>query len=232
VRRVAALVVLALLAIGVGVGEAITPSTEHVLLVGDSIMRQTGGAIERQLGDDWTVHNAGVNNSGLLTPGFYDWPAQLEEELARTDPDVVVFLMIGNYTADPDEFWRSPGGDLVRSIDDPAFAREWGEQADAAISTILDSGAEVVLVLPPPMPTDELQAVVDGLRRQYRRIARAHDGITLVDAERPLGDANGDWQGFRPGEDVPIRTADAVHLAPRGQRLLAQAIVPKIREAG
>jgi hypothetical protein len=52
VTRVFGLVVLGLLALGVGVGEALTPSTEHVLLVGDSIMRQTGPALSRQLGDD------------------------------------------------------------------------------------------------------------------------------------------------------------------------------------
>jgi hypothetical protein len=230
-RRVAAVVVLALLAIGVGVGEALTPSTEHVLLVGDSIMRQTGDAIERQLGDGWTVHNEGVNNSGLLTPGFYDWADQLEQQLAQTDPDVVVFLMIGNYTADPDEFWRTPGGELVRDIGSPAFAREWGRQADAAMAAIAETGAEVVLVLPPPMPTDDLQAVVDALRQQYRRIARQNDFVRLVDAARPLGGPDGEWIGFRPGEDVPVRVADGVHLAPRGQRLLAQAIVPQIKDA-
>ena len=230
-RRVAALVVLALLAIGVGVGEALTPSTEHVLLVGDSIMRQTGGAIERQLGDGWTVHNEGVNNSGLLTPGFFDWADQLEQQLAQTDPDVVVFLMIGNYTSDPAEFWRSPGGELVRDIGSPAFAQQWGRQADAAMAAIAESGAEVVLVLPPPMPTDALQAVVDALRHEYRRIARQNDFVRLVDAARPLGGRDGEWIGFRPGEDVPVRVADGVHLAPRGQRLLAQAIVPQIRNA-
>ena len=75
--RVVGLVVLGLLAVGVGVGEALTPSTEHVLLVGDSIMRQTGPALTRQLGDEYTVHNEGVNGSGLLTPAVFDWADQL-----------------------------------------------------------------------------------------------------------------------------------------------------------
>ena len=57
-KRAAGLVVLALLAGGVAArGAAVRPPTEHVLLVGDSIMRQTGPALARQLGDGYTVHN-------------------------------------------------------------------------------------------------------------------------------------------------------------------------------
>lgn len=228
-KRAAGLLVLALLAVGVGVGEAATPSTRHALLVGDSIMRQTGPALANRLGDGWTVHNEGVNGSGLLTPGVFDWSDRLEQDLARTDPDVVVFLMIGNYTADPSELWHTPEGEVVRDIGAPAFAREWGRQADEAMDAIAETGAPVVLVLPPPMPTDELQAVVDALRDEYRRIAAERPFVRLVDAARPLGGPDGEWIGFLPGEDVPIRTADAVHLAPHGQRLLAQTIAPVVR---
>ena len=141
VTRVAGLVVLGLLAVGVGVGEALTPGTEHVLLVGDSIMRQTGPALTRQLGDEYTVHNEGVNGSGLLTPRFFDWADQLEQDLVRTDPDVVVMLFIGNYTDDPAEFWTTPEGEVIRSVGAPHFAREWGRQVDAAMAAIAETGA-------------------------------------------------------------------------------------------
>jgi hypothetical protein len=231
-RRVAGLVVLALLAVGVGVGEALTPSTEHVLLIGDSIMHQTGPSLANQLGDGWTVHDEGVNGSGLLTPDFFDWPDHLEQALAQTDPDVVVFLMIGNYTAEPDEFWRTPQGRVVRDIGSPAFAREWGRQADLAMDAIAETGAPVVLVLPPPMVTDELQAIVDGLRDEYERIASERPYVHLVDAADAIGGPNGEWVGELPAGDGsvrPVRTADTVHLAPHGARLLAREIVPAIK---
>jgi hypothetical protein len=234
VKRAAGLLVLALLAVGVGVGEALTPPTDHVLLVGDSIMRQTGGAMARQLGDGWTVHNEGVNGSGLLTPAFFDWDAQLAESLARTDPDVVVFLFIGNYTADPAQFWQTAQGREVRDTGSAAFAREWGRQADEAMAMIAETGAEVVLVLPPPMPTDDLQAVVDHLRAEYEGLAQRWPFIRLVDATTALGGPGGEWVGHMEtvgGDLLPVRTGDAVHLAPHGQRLLAREIVPAVREA-
>jgi hypothetical protein len=236
-RRAGGLIALALLAAGVGVGEAMTPSQEHVLLVGDSIMRQTGPALARQLGEGYAVHNEGVNGSGLLTPDYFDWPDQLEQDLARTDPDVVVFLFIGNYTDDPDEFWHTPQGREVRSVGSPAFAREWGRQTDEAMATIAETDARVVLVLPPPMAAPELQAVVDALRVEYERVAEEWDFVELADASSPqaLGGPEGEWVGSKPtvsGEELPVRVGDTVHLAPFGQRLLAKEIRHVIEGSG
>ncbi len=230
--RVAGLVVLALLAGGVAVGEALTPPTEHVLLVGDSILRQTGPALTRQLGDDHTVHNEGVNGSGLLTPAVFDWPEEMEEDLWRTDPDVVVMLFIGNYTDDPAQYWTTPRGVAVSDVGAPAFAREWGRQVDAAMAAIAETGARVVLVLPPPMATDHLQAVVDALRAEYERVAEDGDVVALADATEAVGGENGEWVAALPAGDGtvrPVRVPDAVHLAAHGQRLVAREIAHAVR---
>lgn len=232
--RVVGLVVLGLLALGVGIGEALTPSTEQMLLVGDSIMRQTGPAVTRQLGDGYTVDNQGVNGSGLLTPAFFDWEAQLAESLVRTDPDVVVILFIGNYTDDPAELWVSVDGERVATVDSPAFAREWGRQVNGVMATIAESGAEVVLVLPPPMVTPELQAVVDALRAEYERVATEWDFVRLADAAEAVGGPNGEWVAELPAGDGsvrPVRVPDTVHLADHGQRLLAGEIILAVRQA-
>lgn len=233
-KRAAGLVILALLAGGVAVSAAVRPPTEHVLLVGDSIMRQTGPALARQLGDGYTVHNAGVNGSGLLTPAFFDWSDQLEQDLARTDPDVVVFLFIGNYTDDPAEFWTTASGRRIRDVGSAAFTREWGRQADAAMAAIAETGAQVVLVLPPPMATDEFQAVVDRLRDEYERVAADWPFVRLVDAADAVGGPNGEWVSQLPdgdGRELYVRVPDTVHLAEHGQRLLAREIVPAVRAA-
>ena len=79
-----------------------------VLLVGDSIMRSTGPALAHQLGDRCRVHNEGVNGSGLLTPGVFPWPRHLAASLNRFDPDLVVMLFIGNYTATPPRSGSAP----------------------------------------------------------------------------------------------------------------------------
>jgi uncharacterized protein len=232
-RLVPGAMLLVLLAGGVAAGEGLTPPTTHVLLVGDSILRQTGPALGDLLGDGSTVHNDGVNSSGLLTPEVFDWRDRLGQELVRTDPDVVVMLFIGNYTDDRDHLWHLPNGGVVRDVEDPAFAREWGHQADLLMAEIAPRGIPVVLVLPPPMPTEELQGVVAALRTEYERIAREWPQVRLVDAADVLGGPNGEWVGELPvipgGPPRTVRVADGVHLTDAGQRLLAEAIAPAIR---
>ena len=231
-RRAAGLVVFALLVAGVGVTEALTPDPQHVLLVGDSILRSSGPALSRQLGEDWRVHNEAVNGSGLLTPDVFDWAEQLDEQLVRVDPDVVVVGFIGNYTSDPTRFWRTAAGEVIESVDDPAFAPAWGRATDEALTRIAETDARVVLVLPPPLATPQLQAVEDAIRAEYVRLARTWPFVQVVDAAEAVGGPSGEWVATREtvgGDVLPVRTGDTVHLAPHGQRLYARELVPAIR---
>ena len=193
------------------------PTTVHdVLLVGDSIMRSTGPALAHQLGARWRVHNEGVNGSGLLTPGVFPWPRHLAASLNRFDPDVVVMLFIGNYTSDPAQKWVAADGRRVPDIYSRSFAREWGRQAERFVTQMIGSGAEVVLVLPPPMLSARVQIVIDRLRAEYRAVASRHPEVTLADATTAVGGPHGEWVATRPtasGGSAPVRVADTVHLA-------------------
>ncbi len=208
-------------------GEAVPTTVQDVLLVGDSIMKSAGPALARQLGAHWRVHNEGVNGSGLLTPGVFNWPRHLPASLNRFDPDIVVMLFIGNYTADPAQKWVDADGRRVPDVYSPAFAREWGRQADRFVTQMIGSGAAVVLVLPPPMISARVQTVTDRLRAEYRAVAARHPEVTLADATTAVGGPHGEWVATRPiasGGWAPVRTADTVHLAPHGQRLVAREI--------
>jgi hypothetical protein len=202
-------------------------TVRDVLLVGDSIMRSTGTALAHQLGAPWRVHNEGVNGSGLLTPGLFPWPRHLAASLNRFDPDVVVMLFIGNYTSDPAQKWIGADGRQVPDIYSPAFAPEWGRQAERFVTQMIDSGAGVVLVLPPPMFSARLQIVIDRLRAQYRALAARHPEVILADATTAVGGPNGEWVATRPtasGGSAPVRVADTVHLAAHGQGLVAREV--------
>ena len=217
---------------------AVPPSTppppRDVLLVGDSIMKSTGPALADQLGHRYRVHNEGVNGSGVLTPDVFDWPAQLPASLSQFDPDVVVMLFIGNYTGDPAQMWVAADGRTVPDVYAPAFAEEWGQQAERYVTRAISSGAEVVLVLPPPMISARVQRVTDRLRAEYQAIAARHPGVTLVDAATAVGGPDGEWIATRQtvaGIPAPVRVADTVHLADHGQALVANEIRLGIRRA-
>src|SRR5262245_17046346 len=111
-------------------------------------MAQTGEALAATFGDDEDVRNEGVPGSGLLTPDAYDWPQSLRQMMAAYDPDVVVFLFVGNYRFNSQSPYTTADGHTIESRHDPAFFTAWQAQAER-LADLADS-AEQVWVLPPP----------------------------------------------------------------------------------
>jgi len=193
----------------------------RVLLVGDSVMNQTGGALTNILRED-DVRNEGVNGSGLLTPDYLDWPAQLRRLLDRFDPDVVVFLFVGNFDLGTGETYTTADGHVIESRRDPAFPRAWQAQAQRMTDLAEEAGADVVWVLPPPMQDAADQALIEQLRAGYEDL-----GTTTVDANEVLADDDG---GFLAEADdgTPLRNRDGVHLANEGARRLARLVADEV----
>lgn len=198
-----------------------------VLLVGDSILRQSGPAIEDHLGGP-SVANEAVNGSGLLTPEVHPWLERAPALVADRDPDVVVVLFIGNYTDPP-----LPTDDAGEPIEfgSPQFFAAW-EQATVELLDELD-GREVVLVLPPPVLDPDLEPVIDGLRDAYRRAADGRTGVTLVDAFDVLADDDGGYQASAPlpdGSELVLRAGDGVHLSEGGANVLGAHVAATVQE--
>lgn len=198
----------------------------HVLLAGDSILRQTGPKLDETFGREVAVDNAALNNSGLLTPGFVDWTARLEDQLAEGDPEAVVFLFIGNYT-DTDYATDADGNPILKNT--PEFFAAWGREADRLMQVLEDQGsdAEVYWVLPPPQYTEVNQITTAGLRAEYQALAERWPQITLIDANDALAGPNGEYLASttnRHGDVVPLRVPDTVHLTDVGARRLARVI--------
>lgn len=218
-----ALVVLALLGV---LASRLLAEPDHVLLAGDSILRQTGPKLDETFGRDVAIDNAAVNNSGLLTPGYVDWAQRLQEKVEAHDPDAVVFLFIGNYT-DTDYAVGADGNPIMKNT--PEFFEAWGKEADHLMQVLHDSGsdAKVYWVLPPPEYTPENQATTVGLRAEYEALAERWPEITLIDANDALAGPNGEYLASttnRHGEVVPLRVPDTVHLTDAGARRLARVI--------
>jgi hypothetical protein len=196
----------------------------RVLLVGDSVMSQTGPPLARALPDD-DVRNEAVSGSGLLTPDYVDWPVELRRLLNRFHPDVVVFLFVGNFDLGTGDTFTTLDGRTIDDRLDPAFDEAWRAQAQRMSEQAEDAGADVVWVLPPPMRHREDQQVVDGLRRAYEDVVDEVGG-SIVDADEVLADDEGRFLGADDG--TPLRLADGVHLAPAGARRLADLIADEV----
>ena len=222
--------VVLLVGLGVYVWERVTDEPD-VLLVGDSILRQTGGVLPDEL-PDYEVANRAVNGSGLLNPAVYDWVERLPGLLAQHQPEKTVVLFIGNY-APEDQWWIGPDGKPVRP-DSPQFFAEWRAQSEKIVTELEASGTEIYWVLPPPVGNDAGNETIIGLREVYRDLAEDHPSVTLVDAAPSLTDGTGEFVGSVSDEDgdtLVLRVADGVHLGEEGARRMAAVIAEAVLAA-
>jgi hypothetical protein len=222
--------VVALFALVAGPGCGLFDQKADVLLIGDSIMKQGGEYVEEALEsrDDIgsiAVENAGVNGSGLLTPGEYDWHREAEELVAELDPEIIVVLFVGNY-ASGDGRYVGPDGQPVEGYT-PEFFSAWGAEADRLMEILTADGAEVYWVQPPPMLLDEGARRVSELRTTYQLLADRWPGTGVIDGTAALAGTDGGFSWELPddtGAPQVARAADSVHLTAFGSRLLGEAI--------
>jgi hypothetical protein len=205
--------------------------TVDVLLIGDSIMNQSGDYVQAQLRkqqglDDIEVQKDAVNGSGLLTPKLYDWQSKAEELVKETKPKVVVVLFIGNYT-ETDLFPASSDGHPIPNTYQADFFTEWGLQAKKLTQVLQANGARVDWVLPPPLKGAEGERREKLMRETYLELARQVPGVGLIDGRVALGGGAGEFTFKRQGIDgseQTVRQGDAVHLTEAGGQLLARQI--------
>jgi len=198
----------------------------RVLLIGDSVMNQLATGLERQVGPGVEIRDAAVFGSGLLSPWFVDWPPRLNRVLEDYDPDVILFLFVGNYDHDSGQYQETPDGDPITTRTSTAFFEAWQEQAEV-MSERATEAAPVTWILPPPMQPPEWQAVVDGLREVYREVADG-SGTDTLDAYDTLATPEGGFlaRGRDPqGRPALLRTVDGVHLTPAGSDVLAAEVI-------
>ncbi len=205
----------------------------QVLLIGDSIMNQSGLFLEGALADRTggipiEVHNKGVNGSGLLTPQLYDWQAEAGRLVEEIQPDVVVVLFVGNYTA-TELYVNEAGLEVVGYTDQ--FFESWEREARELQQTIAVSGADIYWVNPPPMLKEEGEQRVVEFRMIHRRIAEDWTGTVLIDGTEALSTGEGGYAWELPDETgrlEQVRTIDSVHLTRHGAQLLAAEMARQI----
>jgi hypothetical protein len=197
---------------------AIRDSRERVLLVGDSLMRQTAPTIEAALGSDVNVRAEAVNGTGLLSRPQYDWLGKLPGIIDDFDPKVVVVSFNGN-CATP------VGLDPSKPIDcdTPQFYDQWAEAADRATTILESKGAKVFWVTPPPELVSPAVERAQTLGEVYRALAARRPEVGIVDGYKAL--AYEATQRGPDGNEVPLRAPDTVHFTEAGAQRFAYPIV-------
>lgn len=203
-----------------------TPSNPlRVLVIGDSLGIDLGDTLVNDLAGTGVVQATldGQVGTGLTRPDYYNWPAELQSDLPRYHPQVVVIMVGAN---DPQDFPGPP--------DIPYGTTAWNATYSGRVSSFLQTaasqGAKVIWVGMPPMQNAALSAKMQSLDAIYQAEAIAA-GATYVSSWTLLGTPQGQFTPYlvSNGQEVNVREPDGTHIAPGGAEILSQAVISAMR---
>ena len=189
---------------------------------GDSLAGSLGPALGTMAGNTGVVQPVFDSrvSSGLTTPGFFDWPAHATQEMARLDPEVVVFIIDTN------------DSEIVTSAA-TSGASDGKARYTELVTQMLDilggpdSHRYVYWVGGPTIRDSTIDSGVRQLDDVARTVVQHHPHATYVDDYRLFGDSQGHFSFTLPdqsGKPVLVRSDDGIHFTPAGADRLAQPI--------
>jgi hypothetical protein len=203
----------------------------RVLIVGDSIGLDMGGALQGDLATTGVVNAAldARESTGLTRPDYFNWPAELQNDLKTVNPQVVVVMIGANDTQDflgpPDVPFTSPQWNTI-----------YAQRVTQFMQIAGSGGAAVVWVGMPPMQDPNLSAQMADIN-----VVDAHAASTatppahFVSTAKSLGTAQGGYTAFvtnAAGQIVNTRSPDGIHLTPGGSQVVAQQVIAQLQTLG
>ena len=204
-----------------------TPATPlRVLIVGDSVGLDLGQPLVNALGafGDVTTYLDGRIDTGLTRPDYFNWPAELQVDLANQQPQLVVVMIGAN---DPQGIVTQDGS--IR-FGQPGWDEAYSARVSAFIAEANAAGAHVLWVGMPPMQDPGLDAELKHLNGlvQAQVAETKYGGAAYLSSVPALGDQHHYYTAYLPdssGAVTNVRTPDGIHLTPAGGARLAAAVV-------
>jgi hypothetical protein len=209
--------------------EVRVPTPENPLRLwvgGDSMMRDLSESVERLAAGNAllqvTTHYE--ISSGLTRPDYFDWPAALEADMARTDSEIVI-LMLG---ANDGQGLVAADGTTYQRLSDAGWQAEYAARVGALMDQLAGGDRLVLWVMQPPMRDGDFDARMQIVNDLYRQEAADRPWIELVETAPLLGSAGGGFADQLPGPDGgrrDLRQDDGIHLAREGADALADHLL-------
>jgi hypothetical protein len=194
---------------------------------GDSIVRDFGESVLRLAAPDplfEPVLHYEIS-TGLTRPDYFDWPEALVDDMAATDPEVVVIM----FGANDGQGIVTADGTAIQQVSDPAWDDEYALRVGAVMDLLHEDEDRLVYwVLQPPMRDGGFDARIDIINAVYEREAEARPWIEIVATEPLIGDSNGGYADNLPGPGgavADLRQGDGIHLSRAGADLLAEHVL-------
>ena len=220
---------------GVSTTTTTAPAYQHpsaaaplrVLIIGDSLGLDLGQSLQADLANTGVVTATldGKESTGLTRPDYFNWPAELQADLPKYQPQVVVIMVGAN---DPQDFPGPPDIPYGNSQWDQIYT----QRVDAFMQLAASTGAKVLWVGMPPMADGGRSAAMGHLDAIFSAEAAKFPGVvTYVDPNATLA-PGGQYTAYLStgGQQTQVRTPDGTHIAPSGAELLSRAVMGVMRQ--
>jgi hypothetical protein len=212
-----------------GGAEAQAPARSPVLMIGDSMMRLPGHAMERELSRLPGIQATSFSGigTGLARLDAFDWLGKIDELCADLHPKVAV-VALGANDRQP---MLLPDNHGLAQPGSPEWDTEYGRRVGQAMDRLAAGGCQQVIWLQlPPMRdavVDDFAKRINGLVAEAARTRPAvvvHDFSKLV-ADRRTGGYVERMMDPMTAAAIRVRDPDGIHLTPDGARMLATALI-------
>ncbi len=199
-------------------------SPMRVLIVGDSVGTDLGQyTLVDQLGSTGIVSATldGHISTGLTRPDYFNWPAELENDLSHFHPQLTIICIGAN------DAQNTIVNGQVLVYGTQAWDNMYSSRVGAFISEATSAGSRVLWVGMPPMASSQLNAQMQHLDYLYATQVSRHKGAMYLSSVPSLGGRGGSYTAFKTvdGSYEEIRTDDGIHLQPAGAQLLGEAVI-------
>ena len=196
-------------------------------IAGDSIAYSVGTGLGKRAANTGVVapvYESRVS-SGLASPGFFDWPRRVGEELPRLDPEIVVFVMGTND-------WAVPQATPVDASGQPAWKAVYAQKVRDMVDALTTDGRTLYWVGPPVLRDTKQEAGVRELAGVIRDVVASDPDAVFVDAHDLVDAEDGSYTAIveSDGKKVQVRSGDGVHFTPDGADYLGNALFALLDE--
>jgi hypothetical protein len=190
-------------------------------IAGDSIAWSVGNGLGKQAaatGVVAPVYESRVS-SGVSSPGFFDWPKRVAEELPRLNPEVVVFVMGTND-------WMAPQPTPLDATGQPAWKGKYEAQVQALVDALARDGRILYWLGPPILRDPKQDAGAQAAAAVIKSVIAGNPDAHFVDAHALLDAEDGTYTPTVDvdGKKVLVRSGDGVHLTPEGGEFVGDAL--------
>ncbi len=202
----------------------------HLYIAGDSMMGLPGMALTN-LSNKTKLIKPKLDyhiSTGLVRPDFFNWPAQIQQQVKGFDPGAAAVM----FGANDNQGVQTASGDIYQFGSD-GWKKEYRKRVEDVVGLLFQGGVRrVYWIGQPVMPEGSFNNQVKLMNDIYRSVAEKTFGVEYIDAYALLS-KDGAYSQYLPGVDgktVQAREQDGEHLTYAGGLIVAGAVLDAIKK--